>query len=97
MCADLLALYGGSGGIQFLTLHHPPVALYDVTAGAPVLVTPVPSEEPWYTKILLALDELGAREAATQKAAEHVGVIERHPNREFGEYLAATLGLTAAG
>jgi hypothetical protein len=60
VCADLLALYGGSGGIQFLTLHHPPIALYDVNAGAPVLVTPVPSEEPWYTKILLALDQLGA-------------------------------------
>jgi hypothetical protein len=40
---------------------------------------------------------LGAREAAKQQAAEHVGVIERHPNREFGEFLAATLGLTAAG
>ncbi len=60
VCRDLLALYGGSGGIQFLTLHHAPVAVYDVNAGAPVLVTPVPSEEPWYTKILLALDELGA-------------------------------------
>jgi geranylgeranyl diphosphate synthase type I len=48
-------------------------------------------------KVVEALDELGAREAATQKAAEHVGVIERHPNREFGEFLAATLGLTAAG
>ena len=60
VCADLLALYGGSGGIQFLTLHHPPIALYDVNAGAPVLVTPQPSEEPWYTKILLALDQLGA-------------------------------------
>jgi geranylgeranyl diphosphate synthase type I len=48
-------------------------------------------------RVVEALDELGAREAATQKAAEHVGVIERHPNREFGEFLAATLGLTAAG
>jgi geranylgeranyl diphosphate synthase type I len=46
--------------------------------------------------VVEALDELGAREAATQKAAEHVGVIERHPNREFGEFLAATLGLTTA-
>jgi geranylgeranyl diphosphate synthase, type I len=47
-------------------------------------------------RVVDALDELGAREAATQKAAEHVGVIERHPNREFGEFLAATLGLTTA-
>ena len=60
VCRDLLALYGGSGGIQFLTLNHPPVTVYDVTSGTAVLVSPVPSEEPWYTKILLALDQLGA-------------------------------------
>jgi hypothetical protein len=60
VCRDLLALYSGSGGIQFLTLNHPPVTVYDVNSGAAVLVTPVPSEEPWYTKILLALDQLGA-------------------------------------
>jgi geranylgeranyl diphosphate synthase type I len=47
-------------------------------------------------RVVEALDQLGAREAATQKAAEHVGVIERHPNREFGEFLVATLGLAAA-
>jgi hypothetical protein len=60
VCRDLLALYGGSGGIQFLALNHPPVTVFDVNSGAAVLVTPVPSEEPWYTKILLALDQLGA-------------------------------------
>ncbi len=31
---------------------------------------------------------LGAREAAAGAAAEHLAVIERHPNREFGEYLS---------
>jgi hypothetical protein len=60
VCRDLLALYGGSGGIQFLTLNHPPVAVYDVNSGQAVLVSPEPSQEPWYTKILLALDQLGA-------------------------------------
>lgn len=60
VCIDLFALYGGSGGIQFLTLHHPPVQVYDVDRGGAVLVTPVPADEPWYTKILLALDQLGA-------------------------------------
>ncbi len=48
-------------------------------------------------RVVEALDELGAREAATARAAEHVGVIERHPNPEFREYLAGTLGLAAAG
>jgi geranylgeranyl diphosphate synthase type I len=47
--------------------------------------------------VVEALDELGAREAAMLRAAEHVGVIERHSNPEFREYLAGTLGLTAAG
>ncbi len=59
VCRDLLALYGGSGGIQFLTLNHPPITVY-VKGSVPVLVSPVPSEEPWYTKILLALDQAGA-------------------------------------
>ena len=60
VCRDLLALYGGSGGIQFLTLNHPPVTVYDVNTNAAVSVLPEPSEEPWYTKILLAFDQLGA-------------------------------------
>ncbi|HEY2473477.1 MAG TPA: polyprenyl synthetase family protein [Candidatus Cybelea sp.] len=47
-------------------------------------------------RVIEALDELGAREAATQTAAEHVGVIERHPNQALREYLAGTLGLAAA-
>lgn len=47
-------------------------------------------------RVIEALDELGAREAATQTAAEHVSVIERHPNQALREYLAGTLGLAAA-
>jgi geranylgeranyl diphosphate synthase type I len=46
--------------------------------------------------VIEALDELGAREAAMQMVAEHLAVIERNPNREFREFLAATLGLAAA-
>jgi geranylgeranyl diphosphate synthase type I len=46
--------------------------------------------------VIEALDELGAREAAALAAAEHLGVIERHPNAELREFLAGTLGLTAA-
>ena len=47
--------------------------------------------------VIDALDELGAYDAASRAAAEQVSVIERHPNREFAEFLTATLGLTAAG
>ena len=46
--------------------------------------------------VIEALDELGAHAAASRAAAEQVSVIERHPNREFAEFLCATLGLTAA-
>ncbi|HZX67729.1 MAG TPA: hypothetical protein VFE70_02540, partial [Candidatus Elarobacter sp.] len=59
VCRDLLALYGGSGGIQFLTLNHQPITVY-VVGKPPVLVAAQPSEEPWYTKIVLAFDQLGA-------------------------------------
>jgi len=59
VCRDLLALYSGSGGIQFLTLNHPPITVY-VVGKSPVLVSSQPSEEPWYTKIVLAFDQLGA-------------------------------------
>jgi geranylgeranyl diphosphate synthase type I len=47
--------------------------------------------------VIEALDELGACQAATQTAAEHVGVIERHSNHEFAEFLTGTLALAAAG
>ncbi|HEY1882292.1 MAG TPA: polyprenyl synthetase family protein [Candidatus Cybelea sp.] len=53
-------------------------------------------DAPAVGRVVEALDELGAREAATQTAAEHVGVIERHRNGELREFLAGTLGLAAA-
>ncbi|HEY6485350.1 MAG TPA: polyprenyl synthetase family protein [Candidatus Cybelea sp.] len=53
-------------------------------------------DAPAVGRVVEALDELGAREAATQTAAEHVGVIERHRNRELREFLAGTLDLAAA-
>jgi geranylgeranyl diphosphate synthase, type I len=43
-----------------------------------------------------ALDSLGARSAATEAAAEHLAVLESHPNRELREFLTGTLGLAAA-
>jgi geranylgeranyl diphosphate synthase type I len=46
--------------------------------------------------VVESLDELGAREAAQKTAAEHLSVVEGHPNRELREFLLGTLGLAAA-
>jgi geranylgeranyl diphosphate synthase, type I len=47
-------------------------------------------------RIVDALETLGAREAAAQAVAEHLAVIEHHPNQELREFLSSTLGLAAA-
>ena len=47
-------------------------------------------------RTVAALDSLGARSAATEAAAEHLAVLESHPNRELREFLTGTLGLAAA-
>jgi geranylgeranyl pyrophosphate synthase len=47
-------------------------------------------------RVVEALDLLGAREAATDAAAEHLAIVENHPNAEVRDFLSATLGLTAA-
>lgn len=47
-------------------------------------------------RIVAALDALGSREAAAQAAAEHLAVLESHPNKELREFLSGTLGLVAA-
>jgi geranylgeranyl diphosphate synthase, type I len=47
-------------------------------------------------RIVAALEALGAREAAGEAAAEHLAVVEGHPNRELREFLSGSLGLTAA-
>jgi geranylgeranyl diphosphate synthase type I len=47
-------------------------------------------------RIVDSLDALGARRAATNAAAEHLAVVEAHPNRELREFLSGTLGLAAA-
>ena len=48
------------------------------------------------TRVVEALDTLGARAAAAEAAAEHLAVLDNHPNRELCEYLSGTLGLAAA-
>jgi hypothetical protein len=47
-------------------------------------------------RVVEALEELGAREAARRALAEHVAVIERHPNRELHQFLSGTFDLAAA-
>ncbi len=47
-------------------------------------------------RVVEALDSLGAREAAERTWAEHLAVVEGHPNRELREYLLGTLGLAPA-
>jgi geranylgeranyl diphosphate synthase type I len=47
-------------------------------------------------RIVEALDDLGAKEAAQSAAAEHLSVIEACGNDELREFLLATLGLAAA-
>ncbi|MGC1760199.1 MAG: polyprenyl synthetase family protein [Candidatus Cybelea sp.] len=47
-------------------------------------------------RVVAALDALGARDAAAEAAAEHLAVLENHPNRELCEFLCSTLGLAAA-
>jgi geranylgeranyl diphosphate synthase type I len=44
-------------------------------------------------RVVEALDRLGAREAAQLAAAEHVAVIERHPNKDLRDFLLGSLGL----
>jgi geranylgeranyl diphosphate synthase type I len=47
-------------------------------------------------RIVESLDAVGARQAATEAAAEHLAVLENHPNPELRDYLSSTLGLTTA-
>ncbi|HEX3458821.1 MAG TPA: polyprenyl synthetase family protein [Candidatus Baltobacteraceae bacterium] len=47
-------------------------------------------------RIVAALDQLGAKEAAQRAAAEHLAVVESHTNVELRDYLLASLGLAAA-
>ncbi|MBV8172579.1 MAG: polyprenyl synthetase family protein, partial [Candidatus Eremiobacteraeota bacterium] len=47
-------------------------------------------------RVVDALDELGAREAAARAAAEHLAVLESHSNRGLRDFLCGTLGLEAA-
>lgn len=66
----------------------------DAIADAYALARPLSDGE--VARVIAALDELGAREAARSAAAEHVAVIEHHPNAELRDFLLRTLDLAAA-
>jgi geranylgeranyl diphosphate synthase, type I len=65
----------------------------DIVADTYALGRPLHERE--VERVVAALEELGAQEAARQAVAEHVAVVERHPNEALREFLLATLDLTA--
>ncbi|MEO6836274.1 MAG: polyprenyl synthetase family protein [Candidatus Tumulicola sp.] len=66
----------------------------DAVADAYALARPLAAPE--VERVIAALDELRARQAARAAAAEHVAVIERHRNGELREFLLRTLDLATA-
>jgi geranylgeranyl diphosphate synthase, type I len=66
-------------------------AARETVAGAYALGRPLHETE--VERVIAALDALGAREATVAAAAEHVAIIERHPNRDLGDFLLQTLAL----
>jgi geranylgeranyl diphosphate synthase type I len=74
-------------------IAQPASAARDAIASAYALARPLAAAE--VERVVIALDELGAQEAARRAAAEHVAVIERHPNVAFRDFLLQTLDGTA--
>jgi geranylgeranyl diphosphate synthase type I len=72
-------------------ISQPPSAARNTVAEAYALLRPLDAAE--VERIVAALDRLGAQEAARAAVAGHVAVIERHPNREFRDFLLTSLGL----
>jgi geranylgeranyl diphosphate synthase, type I len=75
-------------------IAQPPSPARDAVTGAYALGRPLDEAE--VESVVAALDALGAREATLAAAAEHVAVIERHPNRELREFLLQTLDLSGS-
>ncbi|MBV8148182.1 MAG: polyprenyl synthetase family protein, partial [Candidatus Eremiobacteraeota bacterium] len=61
----------------------------EVVAAAYALDRPLGETE--VERVIAALDSLGAREATFAAAAEHMAVIERHPNDDLRNFLLQTL------
>jgi geranylgeranyl diphosphate synthase, type I len=75
-------------------IAQPPSAARAAVADAYALGDPLDTAT--VEHVVAALNSLGARDAATEAAAEHLAVLENHPNRELCEFLCGTLGLAAA-
>ncbi len=70
-------------------LARPPSPAREVIAAAYRSQKPLDTAE--VQAVVAALEELGAREAATRAVAEPMAVVERHPNRALRDYLLETL------
>jgi geranylgeranyl pyrophosphate synthase len=70
-------------------LARPPSPAREVVAAAYRSQRPLDTAE--VQAVAAALEELGAREAATRAVAEPMAVVERHPNRALRDYLLETL------
>lgn len=70
-------------------IAQPRSAARDTVADAYALARPLSADE--VARVIAALDALGAKGAARNAAAEHLAVIERHPNTEFRDFLLRTL------
>ncbi len=72
-------------------IAQPPSPARDAVADAYALGRPL--NETAVDRVIAALDSLRAREAALRAAAEHVALIERHPNADLREFVEQTLEL----
>jgi geranylgeranyl diphosphate synthase type I len=74
-------------------LAQAPSAARSVVADAYARGTPIGPGD--VARVIAALDELGAREAAMEAAAKAMAVLERHPKAALREYLLETLATPA--
>ncbi|HUA07744.1 MAG TPA: polyprenyl synthetase family protein [Candidatus Acidoferrales bacterium] len=70
-------------------LAQPPSPAREVVSRAYGSLRPL--EPPEVERVIAALEDLGAREAAARAVAEQMAVVERHPNRTLRDYLLGTL------
>ena len=74
-------------------LAQPSCAARETIAGAYATEQALGSVE--VERVVAALDDMGAREAARRAIAESMAVVERHPNQDLRAYLLGTLELVA--
>ncbi len=75
------------------SLAQPPSAARDRIAAAYARGETL--DNPTVEAVIDALEELGARDAANQAAAEHLALVERHPVKHVREFLLSSLELAS--